>query len=92
MGTNAAAATSPVHSGSWVRDVTTTPRATVCIHEPTLETRAADQTRAKLRERSGLSDRSTRPEVTVGTGRPPRGPGPPGGGPAPGVARDTVLP
>jgi hypothetical protein len=36
------------------------PRATVCIHEPTLETRAADHTRAKLRERSGRNeDRAT---------------------------------
>src|SRR6202034_2423280 len=56
IGRKAAAATRPVHSGLWVRAVMTNPRATVCIQEPTLDTRAADHTRAKLRERSGRND------------------------------------
>ena len=56
MGRKAAAATRPVHPGWSVRANTSTPRATVCIHEPMLETRAADQMSAKFRERSGRSE------------------------------------
>jgi hypothetical protein len=56
MGTKAAAATSPVQPGWSVRAKTSTPSATVCIHEPTLETRAADQMSAKFRDRSGRSE------------------------------------
>ena len=56
MGKKAAAATSPVHNGLWVRTVTKIPRATACIHEPMFETSAADQTSAKLRERNGRND------------------------------------
>ena len=59
MGTKAAAATAPVHSGLWDRAVTTTPSATACIHEPTLDTSAELQTRAKFLERSGRSEVST---------------------------------
>ena len=56
MGTNAAAATSPVHLAWPVTSVTKTPTATVCIHEPMLETSAAPHTRAKFRWRRGRSD------------------------------------
>ena len=56
IGMNAAAATRPVQPGWWVLAVTSTPNATVCIHEPTLETRAADQRRAKFRDRNGRRD------------------------------------
>src|SRR5919202_717464 len=40
--------------------VTRTPTATDCTHDPTLETRAALQTRAKSRWRSGRSDERPR--------------------------------
>ena len=53
MGRKPAAATSPVHPGWPVRAVTRMPTATVCIQEPTLESRAETQMRAKLRRRSG---------------------------------------
>ncbi len=55
---NPAAATRPAQAGPAepVREKTRTPRATVCIHDPRLETRAADQMRAKFRERSGWSE------------------------------------
>ena len=56
MGMKAAAATRPVQAGWSVRAKTRTPRATVCIHEPTLDTSAADQMSAKFRERSGRSE------------------------------------
>src|SRR5207248_5399669 len=56
MGRKAAAATMPVHRLWCVFAVTRAPTATVCIHDPTLETRAALQIRAKLRWRSGRSD------------------------------------
>ena len=60
-GMNPAAATSPAHAGRPVREKTSTPSATVCIHDPRFETRAADQMSAKFRERSGRSDaRATR--------------------------------
>jgi NAD-dependent deacetylase len=36
--------------------VITTPNAVVCIHDPTLETSAADHTKAKLRDLSGRSE------------------------------------
>ena len=54
----------PVHVLLPVASVTRAPTATVCIHDPTLETRAADQIRAKFRLRSGWSDESaTRPRI-----------------------------
>jgi hypothetical protein len=46
MGMKAAAATRPVHSGLCDRVVTTTPSATVCIHEPTLDNSADIHTSA----------------------------------------------
>ena len=49
MGRKAAAATRPVHRACPVWTVTSTPTATVCIHDPTFDTSAADQTRAKSR-------------------------------------------
>src|SRR5437588_11317613 len=52
----AAAATIPVQVLLPVAAVTRAPTATVCIHDPTLETRAALQIRAKLRWRRGRSD------------------------------------
>ena len=48
----------PVHAGWSVRAKMRTPRATVCIQVPTLDTRAADQMRAKLRDRRGRRDAS----------------------------------
>ncbi len=56
MGMKAAAATRPVQAGWSVRAKTSTPSATVCIHDPMFETRAADQMSAKFRERSGRRD------------------------------------
>src|SRR5438270_4467840 len=56
MGTKAAAATSPAQNDWWVMSVTRAPTATVCIHDPALETSAALQIRVKLRWRSGRSD------------------------------------
>src|SRR5580704_17449924 len=74
MGMKAAAATSPVQAGCPVRAYTSTPRATVCIHVPTLDTNAADQMRAKFRDRSGRSEaRATERPYRAPTGRmPPR--------------------
>ena len=67
IGMKAAAATMPVHALLPVASVTKAPTATVCIHDPTLEIRAADQIRAKLRLRRGWSDdRAT--QVRIGTG------------------------
>src|SRR5436309_3090654 len=64
MGMKAAAATMPVHALLPVASVTRAPTATVCIHDPTLDTRAADQMRAKLRLRSGWRDESaTQPRI-----------------------------
>ncbi len=77
IGMNVAAATSPVHAGCPVRANTSTPSATVCIHVPTLETSAADQMRAKFRERSGRSDarateRGYRPPTWPRRAEPPQ--------------------
>ena len=52
----AAAATIPVHVLLPVTSVTSAPTATVCIHDPTFDTRAADQISAKFFLRSGCSD------------------------------------
>jgi len=60
----AAAATIPVHVLFPVASVTRAPTATACIHDPTFDTRAADQMRAKLRLRSGCKDESaTQPRI-----------------------------
>src|SRR3954469_6033049 len=61
MGMKAAAATMPVHVFFPVTSVTRAPTATVCIHDPTFETRAADQMRAKFFLRSGCSDENATP-------------------------------
>ncbi len=66
IGRNAAAATRPVQPGRPVRAVTKTPTATVCIHEPTLDNRAAHQIRAKLRCWSG------RRALNMAVGKPTR--------------------
>src|SRR3954453_8643007 len=58
MGMKAAAATMPVHVLFPVASVTSAPTATVCIHDPTFDTRAADQISAKFFRRSGSSDDS----------------------------------
>ena len=71
MGRKAAAATRPVHRAWPVSSVTSTPTATVCIHEPMLETSAALQTRAKSRWRSGRSDASRQPPAPAAGRRAP---------------------
>src|SRR5437764_14783741 len=58
MGMKAAAATMPVHVLFPVASVTSAPTATVCIHDPTFDTRAADQISAKFFLRNGWSDDS----------------------------------
>src|SRR5437764_14525100 len=58
MGMKAAAATIPVHALLPVASVTRAPTATVCIHDPTFDTRAAVQISAKFFIRSGWSDES----------------------------------
>jgi hypothetical protein len=58
MGKKPAARTSAVHNVLCVVVVTSVPRATVWIHEPTFEIRADDQTRAKLRDPSGRNELS----------------------------------
>src|SRR5829696_3586366 len=69
MGRKAAAATNAVQPASPVRTATRSPTATVSIQVPTFETRAAAQTRAKLRWRSGRSDaQPARRRSVVGEG------------------------
>ena len=49
IGRNAPAATSTAQLACPVREMTRAPTATVCIHEPTLETRLAVHSTAKCR-------------------------------------------
>ena len=49
IGRNAPAATSAAQLACPVREITRAPTATVCIHEPTFDTRLADHSNAKFR-------------------------------------------
>jgi hypothetical protein len=56
MGRNAPAAIRTAQLAWPVREITSAPTATVCIQEPTFDTRLADHSRLKFRYRSGRSD------------------------------------
>src|SRR5829696_1526684 len=65
LGTNAAAATSPVHPARLVVVVTRMPTPTVSIHVPTFDVNAPAHSSAKDRCRNGASDRGSATPFTV---------------------------